>query len=236
MAWDQGKFDAALSQKYANQTTQVNATAAADRARANLGNQQAAQVAGLAQSQIGLEGAQGKLYGAQAYKTTEEGNMVKPIGESVINQNNANAYLMNEQGSMVKPIGVSTIAQNMANAYLMTEQGSMVRPIGESTIGANDASANASNASANASNANADKTRYDMNHKRGIARVPGKGEGDKVPAMLEPGEAVLNKHAAGMIGRGVISKANAKGNDKRAAETAQKVSKLAQLLKAQGMV
>lgn len=68
--------------------------------------------------------------------------------------------------------------------------------------------------------------------KRGTARVPGKGTGDKVPAMLEPGEAVLNKKAAGLIGRDKIAKANAKGNDARAKET---MSKLAQSLKMMGM-
>lgn len=69
--------------------------------------------------------------------------------------------------------------------------------------------------------------------KRGTARVPGKGSGDKVPAMLEPGEAILNKHAAGMIGRDKIAKANAKGNQMR---TKENLSKLAQALQMMGMV
>lgn len=69
--------------------------------------------------------------------------------------------------------------------------------------------------------------------KRGTARVPGKGSGDKVPAMLEPGEAVLNKHAAGMIGRDKIAKANAKGNAQRQKEH---VGKVAQMLKQLGMM
>jgi hypothetical protein len=48
---------------------------------------------------------------------------------------------------------------------------------------------------------------------KGTARVPGKGSGkvDTVPAMLAPGEAVLNKGAAETIGRGLIAKANAAG-------------------------
>lgn len=69
--------------------------------------------------------------------------------------------------------------------------------------------------------------------KRGTARVPGKGTGDKVPALLEPGEAILNKHAAGMIGRDKIAKANAKGNQMRSKEN---LSKLAQALQMMGMV
>lgn len=68
--------------------------------------------------------------------------------------------------------------------------------------------------------------------KRGTARVPGKGSGDKVPALLEPGEAILNKHAAGMIGRDKIAKANAKGNQMRSKEN---LSKLAQALQMMGM-
>lgn len=68
--------------------------------------------------------------------------------------------------------------------------------------------------------------------KRGTARVPGKGTGDKVPALLEPGEAILNKHAAGMIGRDKIAKANAKGNQMRSKEN---LSKLAQALQMMGM-
>lgn len=49
--------------------------------------------------------------------------------------------------------------------------------------------------------------------KKGIARVPGKGSGkvDKVPAMLAPGEAVLNKAAAEKMGRGMIAKMNKAG-------------------------
>ena len=47
----------------------------------------------------------------------------------------------------------------------------------------------------------------------GANRVPGQGTGkvDTVPAMLAPGEAVLNKHAAETIGRARIAAANAKG-------------------------
>lgn len=70
------------------------------------------------------------------------------------------------------------------------------------------------------------------NQKKGIARVPGTGDGDKVSAMLEPGEAILNRKAAGMIGRDKIAQANAKGNQMRAKEDAGKV---AALLKKLGM-
>lgn len=47
----------------------------------------------------------------------------------------------------------------------------------------------------------------------GATAVPGQGTGavDKVPAMLAPHEAVLNRAAADMLGRGVIAALNASG-------------------------
>ena len=44
----------------------------------------------------------------------------------------------------------------------------------------------------------------------GVPRVPGYGTGDTVPAMLTPGEAVLNRHAAQQLGRGNIAALNAR--------------------------
>lgn len=48
----------------------------------------------------------------------------------------------------------------------------------------------------------------------GATAVPGQGSGtvDKVPAMLAPHEAVLNRAAADMLGRGLISQLNAAGS------------------------
>jgi hypothetical protein len=47
----------------------------------------------------------------------------------------------------------------------------------------------------------------------GATAVPGQGSGtvDKVPAMLAPHEAVLNRAAADMMGRGRIAALNAQG-------------------------
>lgn len=73
-------------------------------------------------------------------------------------------------------------------------------------------------------------------YKRGTARVPGRGSGDVVPAMLEPGEAVLNKKAAGMIGRDKIAAANKKGNAMRQKQDASNMmNKLAAFLSKKGM-
>lgn len=56
-----------------------------------------------------------------------------------------------------------------------------------------------------------DETRLGL--KKGIARVPGKGNGmkDTVKAKLAPGEAVLNKAAADHMGRGLIGALNKAG-------------------------
>lgn len=48
---------------------------------------------------------------------------------------------------------------------------------------------------------------------KGTAKVPGKGDEDTVPAMLTPEEAVLNKGAAKIMGRGLIGVLNALGNN-----------------------
>lgn len=51
---------------------------------------------------------------------------------------------------------------------------------------------------------------------KGTKKVPGSGTGDTVPAMLSPGEAVINKEGAEHIGRGAIEAINAVGLIKRA--------------------
>lgn len=57
------------------------------------------------------------------------------------------------------------------------------------------------------------KSLTDYGFKKGITKVPGKGNGkkDTVKAKLAPGEAVLNKAAADGMGRGLISALNKVG-------------------------
>lgn len=61
-----------------------------------------------------------------------------------------------------------------------------------------------------------DRAKKGTGYKRGVTKVPGKGSGkvDTKPAMLAPGEAVLNKAAAEHLGRGVIKALNALGRQK----------------------
>jgi hypothetical protein len=57
-------------------------------------------------------------------------------------------------------------------------------------------------------------------------KAPAKGDTDTVPAMLTPGEAVLNTHAAELMGRDKIAKANAVGNAmKKGGMSPQKLAK-----------
>src|SRR5450631_1766409 len=42
----------------------------------------------------------------------------------------------------------------------------------------------------------------------GSARIPGQGSGDTVPSMLTPGEAVLTRGAAELLGRDTIDRLN----------------------------
>lgn len=57
----------------------------------------------------------------------------------------------------------------------------------------------------------------------GATKVPGKGDGtvDKIPAMLAPGEAVLNRGAAEHVGRDKIAAINAIGHAKMQAQATQ---------------
>lgn len=61
------------------------------------------------------------------------------------------------------------------------------------------------------------------NYNEGATKVPGQGDGtvDKVPAMLAPGEAVLNKGAAEHFGRDKIAALNSVGHAKMQAAKAQ---------------
>ena len=54
---------------------------------------------------------------------------------------------------------------------------------------------------------------FGANYQLGAHTVPGQGTGkvDTVPAMLAPHEAVLNRAAADMLGRGLIAALNAHG-------------------------
>lgn len=77
---------------------------------------------------------------------------------------------------------------------------------------------NANDAQRNANDFNIQDRKLNMESEwaKGIAKVPGKGDGtkDTVKAKLAPGEAVLNKAAADHMGRGLIHALNVMGTRK----------------------
>lgn len=273
MAWSDSLFRGAVAAKYAQQGQQIAAAAAEARSRANLNNQNAAQVAPLAQSQIGLERTQGNLNNQNAFKAGQEGLWVGPRAIAEINSLNAGSRLNNVQADVLPVRTAGDYAANVgsANASNATAVGIQrdrqalgldtrtqfppmlpLTPAGAVTLD------QSQNLTLGAPAADAPvitprralpqfddlssflrpyrSTGSSLGFKRGVTSVPGKGTGDKVPAKLEPKEAVLNKHAADMLGRKKIAELNKKGNEKRANEMHQRVSKLAQSLTKIGMV
>jgi hypothetical protein len=205
---------------------------------------------------LGMEtAAQAEQNRAQAQLQRENAAMVRPLGEAQIKQDLANARKLAEEAMMVRPIGESLITGNLATAGLAGAQAAKERRVfplgGEQGQGQDPLRASLIRPLPPPSEdfmrefragiipppkKETEPVYYEplgMPLKRGITRVPGKGSGDKVPAMLEPGEAILNKKAAGMIGRDKIAAANKKGNQMR---TQAEKSKVAQLLKKLGMV
>jgi hypothetical protein len=173
-------------------------------------------------SKIDLQGAQGNAYRADAAFTNARAAEVPADSAS-------SRALQEAQRSLYSAQAVEVPADSASNRTYQDRTG---------RAAIQNADSGALSADADHTNANTLMLKA-LGKKRGVAKVPGKGSGDKVPAMLEPGEAVLNKHAAGMIGHDLIAKANKKGNqmrDKEDAKTAKSASKLADALKMMGMV
>lgn len=219
---DMGQFSRLLDLKYAQQGQQVAAQAAQNYAQANLQNQQAGMVRTLGIAEAAQRNAAANLSNTQA-------GVLPGVSNSEIRRNNSASDYTDMQTSLYRPLTLSQINENNSRSGLLGEQTRMYEPLTKSQINQNNASAEYNQSEADKNNAKVGK------YKRGIARVPGKGSGDKIMAMLEPGEAVVNRKAAGMIGRDKIAKANAKGNQMRQQEDR---SKLAAFLKkmSSGMV
>ena len=156
-------------------------------ARANLENTQAGVLPSTAASEARLRAAQAALTGQQA-------GQVAPLAQSQIAQAQAGIGQTQAQTGL---IGAQTRGQNIRNqspsdAYFgnMYDQLRAGREPGYAR-------------------GTSDVQHYDQ----GATHVPGQGDGtvDKVPAVLAPGEAVLNKAAAEHVGRGTITALNAMG-------------------------
>ena len=138
-----------------------------------------------AEGQAALNGSAGigGLRDAEAYRTNQEGAQVGPNAESQRN-------LQSQQGGFY---GAQTRSLNDLGGYSKGTPNVPDRP------------------------ATPAEMHFFHQHllaaKQGATKVPGKGPStvDTVPAMLAPREAVLNEHAADLIGRDKIAAANAIG-------------------------
>jgi len=287
--WDQTKFDAALAQKYRNQTVQTNAAAAEARANAFKTTEAAKVVAPLAQSSITTDKANNAL-------TSMNTAWLPKKYQADINNSNASTNFLNTQNQWYGPKAVADIALGRAQGLELNSRtvetlhntnnelnpppvagasasilNEMLKPSGMTQMPALTASAggyaggmggdtapapiNVLTAPAGPVASKRSPLSFDDGSsflrpsslmggnlkpfgtfKRGVTSVPGRGSGDKMPALLEPKEAVLNKHAADTLGRAKIAQLNKAGNQKRAKDNAQRVSKLAQALKQHGMI
>lgn len=187
-------------------TTQANAAALAAGGRSALDYANAGQAPGLAASENSLRGhqgslmdAQGRYYGSEAAKS----NFLAPH----------QANLMDRQGG---EYGARTRQINQG-----------IEPLDNATpgidpiTGAPDAGYAKGTANVPASPAEIDFLHQHLKATHGLNKVPGKGPStvDTVPAMLAPREAVLNEHAADLIGRDKIAAANAIGVAHQKAQT-----------------
>lgn len=168
-------------------------------AQANHTNQQAAQVAPLAQStiaqgaaQIGETQARGGLLGAQTRGVDISNSGVSDSVLRALHSSFVGSGLFGGGGGPASSgANTQTSVLNAAPTILPSMQ-----PMPWSSLTGDQTGENPYSFSA------------------GTTQVPGKGPStvDTVPAMLAPKEAVLNEHAANLIGRDKIAAANAFGN------------------------
>lgn len=222
-------FNSAFAQKYSIMQQQANNQGLLERANANNTDEQAKQVAANAAAARGLQAA-------QAGRISTESSLLPGQTAADIATKQAQANQMDVQSRLAPQLAQSSIglqgtqaADNMARAGLAQAQIPLTY---EQTNAAR--SDNRMGGGLSAVNAagdlyqygrtlkppgqyNVDTSNVNWNavplHAAGISKIPGKGDGtvDKVPAILAPGEAVLNKGAAEHVGRGLIDHLNAVG-------------------------
>lgn len=132
-------------------------------------------------------------------------------------QQRAQAQLLGTQASVLPGQAAAQEAQQYGAAAQGRGLGGYYGTLGSlfpSQLGSENA---LRSAQARDEDANADSSRYLYGtYSKGTVKVPGKGSGkvDTQPAVLAPGEAVLNKAAAEHLGRDTISLLNALGRQK----------------------
>jgi hypothetical protein len=186
------------------------ATAAATRASAFKTTQEGGQVAPIAQSEIGLRGAQAGYSGALAKAANAPFDPANLSFEARVKDFNTLGHPYEVPAPAASALGTSSPINT-----------STYRSIGD---GGPQGSATASVAVQPrpqwADDYMQDR-QQDAGYSSGTSHVPGQGDGtvDTVPAMLAPGEAVLNKGAAEHMGRGMIAAVNKIGLARMAASS-----------------
>lgn len=178
-------------------------------AQANSTNVTASLAPGLAQSEQTLRGAQSGLYGAETGKYNAETQFMDTYNPAL-----AAGYLQ-RVGGFSNPTAPAAAGAGLTPTTGGLGGSTMTR-LGNSTagvIGSTDFAAGPLTAD---QQKRMDALPAIQGYAKGTSKVPGKGSGkvDTVPAMLAPGEAVLNRGAAEHIGRHTIDALNAVGQAK----------------------
>lgn len=177
-------------------TNESPATIAATRAAAYKTTQEGGAVAPLARSEIGLRGAQGGYYGAETRNIDAQHNPGNLDYGTLVTHARKIWGLPDEAppSTAVSPIAITGASQpSILPAVPVSTPSALPPPPQWAQDYQQDAAQDEGDG-----------------YSSGTSKVPGKGSGkvDTVPAMLAPGEAVLNKGAAEHMGRGMIAAVN----------------------------
>jgi hypothetical protein len=215
-------FDDLIALKYQQQKFGLDSARIQAIAQANLANTQAGSIPATTAAQVeeskarsGLYGKQGQestarsgLYGAQSLSEQMRNQWYGPEAQARINLDNSSAGLnranalgptYNYSSSNLDP-AVAAGAYSKSQAQMNGGVAPMVVPGGGSDTSVTPGGM-------------ITQDDDDGGHRMGVTRIGGRGNGtkDTVKTKLAPGEAVLNRSAADMIGRGLIAHANKLG-------------------------
>lgn len=211
MGWSDSEFSWALSRKYAQGQQAVDADSA--RARAAL---------------VGAQGAADAAT-AQAERTRAEIPYVGPLSMAEVAQRRATANLSDAQANTTHAVlsRMSSPGIDKNYDFLPWDNNKLGTAWQPSSTALPDFTYKPTSSLSNVTKPGASSSYYvgparideyseEKRKAKGETKVPGKGSGkvDKVPRLLAPGEAILNKAAAEFLGRGMIRKLNSMGAKK----------------------
>ena len=222
-------FNSILSQKYSILQQHANDQGMLERANANLADQNAGQVAANAAAARGLQGAQAQRLGVESQMLPGQTAADIAAKRSAAGHTDMQSRLAPQIAQSAMDLQRTQGLDNTARAGLTQSQIGMTNAQTEDINSGLRSPLSAVNAAGDAwqqgrmLRPNTPPAQWPYNYTNfgggyhpysgGTSKVPGHGDGtvDKVPAMLAPGEAVLNKGAAEHVGRGLISHLNAIG-------------------------